>query len=272
MAVVAEGPRGSEKREEEPGGDTGDREPTGPLSTAARVAVAGFVAVLVLVVVVVLVKSSQSSPGGAELGDGESRGGKVGEVVRIDRTLDSFNRPDDPLGLTGPAEQATWTPDVGAWGILGEQAYVSEPAEGRNLAVRDLGEADGVVQVELSEMSHGAGIVFRYRSPSDYWMVVPVPYYGTWAAYKVIGGDAERVATTGLLGTTDRMTVGVRLQGDTIDVIVNGAVRATIVDGTFVDATKVGMTVEKSGAGEARFDEFKATGQGNGQVLGAANQ
>lgn len=225
------------------------------LSRNARRGLALLAAFLTAIVVVLLVWSSSVGPGD---GGGDARReqvpGNVGELVTIERTLDSFDRPDQQLEVGGGVAEG-WAPEIGAWAISGGQAFPSEPTRERSLLVRDLGQSDVAVQAELSKVSHDAGVVFRYQDPSNYWAVVAAPYYGTWVLFKVLDGKEEVVATTGLSETSDGTTVGLRGDGDTIDVVVNERVTATVVDGALRTATKAGMTAQGT---EPRFENFKA--------------
>jgi excinuclease ABC subunit B len=49
-----------------------------------------------------------------------------------------------------------------------------------------------------------------------------------------------------------------RVRGDTIDVIINGRIRKTIVDDFQSEAGKVGITARGPDSGDARFDDFVA--------------
>ena len=69
---------------------------------------------------------------------------------------------------------------------------------------------------------------------------------------------AEVVGNTGQSPTADGTTVAVRLHDDTIEVIINGKIRKTIVDDFQATATKVGITTKGPEAGDARFDDFVA--------------
>lgn len=259
MPEAPEGSSGPHGSHPSPGGAPPADAATSPpgLSTNARRGLALFGAFLTAIVVVILVRSSNVEPG--DVG-GDARPelvpGNVGELVTIDTTLDSFDRPDQQSEMGGGDSQG-WAPEVGAWAISGGQAFPSEPTSERSLLVRDLGESDVAVQAELRKVSHDAGVVFRYEDPSNYWAVVATPDYGTWVLFKVVDGEEEVVATTGLSETSDGTIVGLRGNGQIIDVTLNERVMVTVADGALRTATKAGMTARGT---EPRFEDFGADG------------
>ncbi len=181
------------------------------------------------------------------------------EGVIAARAADSFDRPDHPSSLRGAPGGLPWRPEAGVWGVMGNQAGVSGPARGRSLAVVTLERADAEVQVRLAKVVNDAGLVFRYQDRRNYWSVVAVPAYATWAITKTVDGKRESVANTGYSAVQDGTTVSVRLRGESIDVAVNGEVRKTISDGALARARRVGMTAGEPGGRDARFDDFQVT-------------
>jgi len=184
-------------------------------------------------------------------------GGLVG--IRALHASDSFDRAPTGRGLGTLAEGLPWRADSGAWGTARSQAYVSGPAAGPNLAVADVGGGDASVSVRVARVTNGAGVVFRYRDRNDYWAVVAVPGYATWSVVRTVDGKQEQVGGTGLSAVDDGTTIGVRTHADTIEVLVNGTVATVITDPALAAATMVGMTVDGSDAGRARFDDFAFT-------------
>lgn len=220
----------------------------------------------------VLVALSLSACGGEAADESGGQGtsprerGNIGEVVTIAGTVETFDRPDDAAGLGTLGGVASWSAEVGTWGVADNQAYASNPVSGRNFAVVDLGQGDGAVEVEVTKVVNAAGLIFRYAGPFDYWGVVPVPGYASWAIFKVVDGKEETVANTGLSAIADGTTVGVRMNGDVIDVILDDLVVRTVVDDTHLDADKVGLTAQTSAAvdaGDSRFDDFRVALPGN---------
>jgi hypothetical protein len=99
----------------------------------------------------------------------------------------------------GPA----WRIEAGTWEVADGQAAATGSGGDRSLAVVRLPGGEGAVQLTLSHVANGAGVVFRYRDRRDYWSVSAVPFYATWAITKTVGGRSTLVANTGLSPTQD---------------------------------------------------------------------
>lgn len=240
---------------EEAGGDDADDADEGPSRLVLLVGAA--VAFVAIAIVGILIAS-----GGGSSGDGGGSDGAAPPDARTDvgifGTIDQFDRPDSATSLGDFAPSRPWTSDAGTWGIDDGEAYLVETAEFRNHSVVGLGQGDGGAQVRLDSVVNGAGLVFRYVGPYNYWAIVAVPDVATWNIIKVVDGDQEVVGNTGQSPTIDGTTVAVRMQGDTIDLIVNGRVRKTVVDDFQANAGKVGITARGPDSGDARFDDFVA--------------
>lgn len=235
------------------GGDDDDEE--GP--SRVMLLVGAAVAFVAIAIVGILIASSGGNGGDGSGGDG---GGDTAGDARTDvgiyGTIDQFDQADSATSLGNFAPGRPWQADAGTWGIDRNEAYVAESSEFRNHAVVGAGQGDGGVQVRLDKVTSGAGIVFRYVGPYNYWAVVAVPDVVTWNIVKVTNGDQEVVGNTGQSPVGDGTTIGVRLRGSTIEVIVNGRIRKTIVDDFQARAGKAGMTAKGEDAGDARFDDF----------------
>lgn len=249
--------------------------PSLKLPVRTRWLVLGAVGLLVAGLVTGLViaganQSPTSSGGGAAAGTAPAGGPKVkgheGELVTITGTVDAFERPDSPASLGTVPGGPPWRAAVGTWGVVAAQAAATTPLAGRNVAVVDAGRSDVAVQVRVARVTNGAGVVFRYRDPGNFWAVVAAPGYATWAIVKVVAGKDRVVGNTGLSPVADGTAVGVRVQGDTIDVLVDGRVTTTFGDVAFKDATMAGLTAEGLDGGKARFDDFRVA-QPGGQPL-----
>jgi hypothetical protein len=183
--------------------------------------------------------------------------GAEGRRFDVEGSLDAFDRPDDPATLGAVPGGPRWRADEGTWGVVGGEAAVTAPALTRDLAVVSLGRRDGAVQVRLTRASGGAGIVFRYRDPFNYWSVVAVPQFATWSVVKTVNGQDEAATGPGVTATGEGTTIGVRLRGNAIDVVIDRRVRRTIVDEALEGATGVGLVVDSRQPGESRFDDFR---------------
>jgi hypothetical protein len=182
----------------------------------------------------------------AEVAEASGGVSNVGEVVSVSDLFDSFDRPDDGASLRALPRGPVWSVPAGTWGIVDNQAYLPGPIAGRNLAVVDPGVAEPTLQVEVPVVSDGTGLVFRYRDVANYWAFVAVPAYATWAVVKVVDGREQVMASTGLSDTADGTVLGIRLSGETIDLILDSRVVTTINDPELADATVIGLTARDS--------------------------
>ncbi len=245
-----------------------DDEDEGP--SRVLLVVGAAVAFVAIAIVGILIASGGDDGGGG--GGDQDRATDTRTDVGIFGTIDQFDRPNDPTSMGNFAPGRPWSEDAGTWGIVDGEAYLARSGEFRNHSVIGLGQGDGGAQVRLDKVVNGAGLVFRYVGPYNYWAVVAVPDVATWNVIKVVDGTQEVVGNTGQSPTADGTTVAVRMEGDTIDVIINGRIRKTIVDDFQAEAGKVGVTARGADSGDARFDDFVA-GLPNGVPLvrGAGN-
>jgi len=214
---------------------------------------------LAAVVVIVSAHQTPGRPPAARTG-GSAAGepGHEGEPLVVDAPGDTFDRSDDPASLgTIAGVRPGWRAAAGNWGVAGGQARVSGPVSGRNLAVLPAGGEVEAVQVRVARVVNGAGLVFAYRSPLDYWAVVASPVYATWAVLQVADGRERVVADTGLSPLADGTAVAVSIDAGTVDVAVDGTVRRTVVAGGRPAAGAVGLTAAGPDGSQARFDDLR---------------
>jgi hypothetical protein len=235
----------------------GDDEPVSDRTTLAIAVIMGIVA---LVIVGVLVATGGGDDGGGDNNNNQAQ--QIQPTTAVFGTIDEFDRRD-ARQLGQFTEDRTWDPAVGQWGIDDGDAYVVDSDEFRNHAVVGLGQGDGAVQVRLDRLTAGAGLVFRFRGPGNYWAVVAAPNGGTWNLMRVEDTAAEVVDNTGVTPVVDGTTVAARFVGEEIEVIVNGVVVLTVQDDFLAEEGKVGLTVRGDDATEARFDDFVAALPGN---------
>ncbi len=264
-----EGDRGTSEAEELGDVPLGDDEDDGDGPSRMVLLVGAAVAFVAIAIVGILIAS-----GGGDSGGGSDEEGAAPADARADvgifGTIDQFDRPDSATSMGDFAPGRPWSADAGTCGIERGGADLVETSDLRNHPVINLDQGDGGAQVRLDKVVNGAGLVFRYVGPYNYWAVVAVPDVATWNIIKVVEGDQEVIGNTGQSPTADGSTVGVRLRGDTVDVIVNGRVRKTIVDDFQVDAGKVGITARGPDSGDARFDDFVAGLPGGVPLTGGA--
>lgn len=182
---------------------------------------------------------------------------QAGGTLTVAGTADSFDRPDNPASLGSSSPAMPWRAVAGTWGIVANEAALTNPAPDKSIAIVPLSAGDGAVQVRLPKMANGAGLVFRYRDNRNYWAVVAIPPYATWAVLKTVDGVTSTVRNTGLSATQDGTTVAVRMIAKTIDVAIGGEIKTTITDGALLQAPMVGMIVRGPNPGDPRFDDFQ---------------
>jgi len=192
-----------------------------------------------------------------ELGRVVTNGASPGAVASgRSPALDPFGRDDSTSALGSMPAGLSWQAVSGTWGTAGGQAYVSRPGAHSDLAVVRPPIGDGVVQVRMAKSGRLAGLVFRYRGSSDYWAVVAAPDYATWVVVRVAAGEETVVGNTGLVSTGDGTTIGVRLRGADVDVMVDGRIMTTVTTGPADGTDMVGMVADSSEGGVVRFDDF----------------
>jgi hypothetical protein len=233
-----------------------DDEPVSDRTTLAIGVIMGIVTVVIIGVLV-------ATGGGDDGGEPATR--EVQEIqptTAVFGTFDEFDRRD-ARQLGEFTADRTWNPITGRWGIDNGDAYVVQSDEFRNHAVVGLGQSDGAVQVRLDRLTAGAGLVFRFQGPGNYWAVVAAPNGNTWNLMRVQDTAAEVVDNTGITPIADGTTVAARFVGEEIEVIINGVVQLTVQDDFLADQGQVGLTVRGDDATEARFDDFVAALPGN---------
>lgn len=178
-------------------------------------------------------------------------------TLQVRGSVDAFHRPADAVALGSFPGGPPWQAAKGTWGIANEQAYVAAPSGATDLAVLAFDQVPAGVQVRVATVTSNAGLVFRYRDPTDYWAVVAIPYYGTWGIVRVVGGRHSVLANTSLAPVGDGTIVAVHLSGATIEVAVDGQLTRSLTDPTLQNAAGVGLTAGGEGAGRARYEDFR---------------
>lgn len=187
-------------------------------------------------------------------------------AVGVFGTLDDFDREDTEETLGALPNGTPWSAEVGRWGIEDGAAFVADGAgEARSFAIVGLGgQTHGAAQVRMSVVAPSAGLAFRYRGPYNYWAVVAVPEVATWNVIKVVDGEQDIVGNTGERSPmADGTTVAVRLEGDRIEVVVNGELRRTLDDPFLAGVGRLGLTARGETGGAARWDDFVVALPGN---------
>ncbi|MDQ2724087.1 MAG: hypothetical protein M3Y36_01105 [Actinomycetota bacterium] len=176
--------------------------------------------------------------------------------------LDLFDRPDSADGLGSLPGGPPWQALAGTWGIANQQAYLSAPIADQGLAVVAFGRPLASAQVRVAAMVAGAGLVFAYQDPGNYWVVQAEPSYGTWNVVQVVAGTSRGLGNIGLVPIADGTVVSAAVTGDQVAVAVDGQVGRTFTASTPVMGQGAGLTVSGPGARMVRFEDFGITPAG----------
>lgn len=178
--------------------------------------------------------------------------------LRAPLAIDDFDRQDGSVLGTSDSGQA-WNLVAGEWEIDEGAATVAEGASAANVATLDLTSGNHQASVRVDRVVNGAGLVFRFQGPRNFWAVQVVTGSGTWNLVRVSDGEATTVENLGLQPIADGTVIGVEARGDRIEVTVDGTAAAVIRDDSHLDAVGVGLLVPSGEpATEVRFDDFDA--------------
>jgi hypothetical protein len=220
------------------------------------VVIAGLVVVVVLVVVLVVVTGSDDDP--TATGDGEEE--SVGNRAARGLMVDTF--PEDggtPLETTDSGHG--WYVVSGDWKVNDSAASVTPPdGMGAAVIVVDPRQDNGTFTVTLSRVTSGAGIVFRYAGPRNFWYVSAAPQAATWRVVQVVDGVEIEVETLGVVPVGDGTTIGVVLEEGEVTIVVNGEPRSTIEDESLESGSRVGLIARGPGGSDARWSHVVFVG------------
>lgn len=113
------------------------------------------------------------------------------------------------------------------------------------------------IAATFEAVNPGTGLVVRYQDAENYWALTAAPDFGTWVLDRIVDGATSRVASTGYSGGD---TVEVVLVGSTIQLWVEGLLRATVRDGALADSTTAGLIIAR-GDVEAAVDSVTGVGR-----------
>jgi hypothetical protein len=170
---------------------------------------------------------------------------------------DDFDRADaDDLGSLTSGEQ--WKAVSGRWGIrAGRAALIKPSASGLDVALIDVGTADGTVQVTVMAPQDQTGVAFRCRDADNCLFLGVVPGFGTWNIYKIIDGQLFELGNVDLAPTLPGTTVSVEMQGTQLNFYVNGLRVRSITEPDLASETQVGLAVNHVDfATSARWSKF----------------
>jgi hypothetical protein len=178
--------------------------------------------------------------------------------LRAPLAIDDFDRPDGSVLGTSDSGQA-WNLVAGEWGIDEGGATVATGAPAANVATLDLTSGNHQASVRVNRVVNGAGLVFRFKGPRNFWAAQVATGAGTWNLVRVSDGEATTVENLGLQPIADGTVIGVKARGDRIEVTVDGTAAAVVRDDSHLDAIGVGLLVPSGEPATAvRFDDFDA--------------
>lgn len=170
--------------------------------------------------------------------------------------IDTFDRSDDPSDLGSAGTGQDWETVAGTWGIDDDSAVTSGGEGPRpSLAVVPEGTGDGLTEVTMTVVEEGAGLVFRYLDPENYWSVTANPGVGSWSVNRVIDGETEAVGEAPG-PTEDGITVSVTQDGSTVRILLEGDEYLSFTDGALSEQLQGGIIASAGTTGDARWDRF----------------
>lgn len=200
-------------------------------------------------------------------------------VPALVTVADDFEGADDASSLGETNGGQRWDAVLGTWGTTGGKAGVTETnaaAGPRNIAVvEDVAVTQGSVSVELDPVTQGAGLVFRYRSPFNYFVLSANPDLRRWHLSRVVEGVVEPVGVVKNAPVEGRVLATVQLRGLWIYVYLNDEPVLAVRDEQLATLGGVGMYATTGAANQAIFGGFIAgtavEDAGDGSVGGAGN-
>ena len=200
-------------------------------------------------------------------------------------SAETFNFDSDPTGALPPGWTSTMTHAGGApkWEVRSDNTapgkpnvlaqLSNDPTDGRfPLAILDKANfKDGELSVRTKAISghvdQGAGLVWRYRDPNNYYLVRANALEDNVVLYKVEKGRRSSIApkgtAKGTYGVKHKVpsqvwnTLRVTFQGPQFEVYFNGEKLFEVDDSTFTEAGKVGLWTKADSV--IHFDDFNVT-------------
>ena len=207
--------------------------------------------------------ASSTLPGG-EVVTSTSGPATTTTLVQVTGAPDTFDREvADGLG-SGPSPYS-WTVNSGAWTVQGGAAMAtSAPEEGYALATVDLGTPNGIVQATVLDRALGAGLVFRYQDPQNYWVYeFNSGFFGNLVLGKVQDGTWTKVKDDGMVFRKEDTSFGVKAEGPSITFFSDGVPVYQMNDTYLAEATGFGLAAHGDAVGTTKFDYVVVQPVGN---------
>lgn len=173
---------------------------------------------------------------------------------------DDFNRADeDPL--TTSSSGHTWVTQLSSIGVQSNRAHTYALTGGNAISTIESGISDCEVEVTLTAVAANSttgGIVFRYVDNSNYWRYIDLGSNdGSVRVTKRVAGVNTDMWDSGPTSATVPFDLRVVLNGNDIDVWLDGVFQTTITDSAHASATKHGLF---SSGGTPTMDDFSIIG------------
>lgn len=194
--------------------------------------------------------------------------GPGGQTVHFDFEGDKVGAlpPGFSVALTGKGAQPAWTVTEDPSSPSGPKVLAQTSADTTNdrfpLCIDSaLTTADVRLSVRFKPVSgridQGAGLVARFRDSGNYYVTRANALEGNVNLYKVVGGRrSEITGKAAELRTGDWHTLGLTVEGDRLQVSLDGQPLFEARDATFKAAGKVGLWTKADSVIE--FDDFRA--------------
>lgn len=197
----------------------------------------------------------QGPAAGFPTGD-EDRADYWGLVGVTATVLDDFDGAADSSALGETMTEQVWGSVRGRWGTTGEKARLVAPEETEpSLAVVDSGSDQTLTEVTLSVVEAGAGLVFRYADPSNYWAVIASPDLQSLSLMRVEDGFVAEAGTVDR-PVTDGLTVAASTRPATIQVFVEGKLALQVAEPVAPGRTGSGLIGPPGSEGDGRWDRM----------------
>lgn len=178
-------------------------------------------------------------------------GGPLGGFATI---TDSYNRDDSALTLGNTDTGQTWQTPLGLWGISSNTAYIAVgDGFGTDAAYVEASEADVAVQVTFSTVNQGQRLLGRYVDADNYLFVSAEGGGAAYALYKREAGVNSSLGSYSV-GIANGDVLKLNMNGNDLEVFLNGTSRITATDAAHNTATKHGIGC--SGVSTQRWDAF----------------
>ena len=168
--------------------------------------------------------------------------------------VDSFDRDDGALGQADTGGE--WESVEGRWRIDGGRASVEGSDDDRpRIAVIAGNTTSELTEVTLMTSEDGAGLVFRYRNPRNFWSVTADEDGASWTVTKVIDGQIALTETVPA-PSGDGSTIAVSQRPARLLFLVEGVIKHQINDTGLSEESTSGLIALPGTGDDARWDRF----------------